>query len=343
MRILCIDGHFFLRAFRELGHEVLGIGPSCLMDVPVDRVLSLKDLHDILNARGFAPDAVLWADTCKPPLVAGLETLPWPTLAYSIDQYLNPWHQSYSAGFDAVFVAQKDYLPMFEAEHPRPAVWLPLFCDPFVLRGVPPGLEPGGRDIPVAFVGTPDPGANPARKPFLDAFERLAPLTRVCGDYAPVFTRSRLALNQSAAGELNFRVFEAMCCGVAVLTEDIGNGLGELFTPGEDLLVYPRGDAPAAAGIALAALAGDKLEEIARSGREKALRRHTVEARAKTILAWAARLAAQGAPARRLRDIAAVRARMANAYAILALDEQLPLTPEHRRFYLELAAAVRGG
>ncbi|WP_243310791.1 glycosyltransferase [Fundidesulfovibrio agrisoli] len=338
MRILCIDGHFFLRAFRELGHEVLGIGPSCLMDVPVDRVLSLKDLHDILDARGFTPDAVLWADTCKPPLVAGLETLPWPTLAYSIDQYLNPWHQSYSAGFDAVFVAQKDYLPMFQAEHPRPAVWLPLFCDPSVLAG----LEQGERDIPVAFVGTPDPGANPARRPFLEAFERLVPLARVCGEYAPVFARSRLVLNQSAAGELNFRVFEAMCCGAVVLTEDIGNGLRELFTPGEDLLLYPRGDAPAAANAALAALAGDKLEGIARSGREKALRRHTVEARAKTILAWAARLAAQGAPARRLRDIASVRARMANAYAILALDEHLPLTPEHRQFYLELAGSNLG-
>lgn len=334
MRILCIDGDYFVSAFRSLGHDVLALGMGGNVDVKAGQLLSLRKLQDILAARGFTPDVALWSDTCKPPMVAGMEALPWPSMAFSVDQYLNPWHQAFSAGFDAAFVAQRDYLPMFAAEHPRPAVWLPLFCDPGALADPAPA-----RDIPVSFVGTQDPPFNPGRKALLSDFRRLCPLVAVTGAYGPVYSRSRLVLNQSAAGELNFRIFEGMCCGAAMLTEDVGNGLTELFTPGEDILVYPRGDAAAAAAVARAALAGPDTAALAARGQEKVLRAHTVTARAKTILAWAERLLARQAHAARLRGLDGLRARMANAYRILAMDEKLPLTPQYRAFFLELAAS----
>ena len=339
MRLLCLDGPYFLAAFRELGVTTLSIGASPGLDVVIDRPLSLGRLLALLNARSFIPDAVLWADTCQPPTVAGLESLPWPTMAYSIDQYLNPWHLAFSAGFDLALVAQRDYLPLFVQELPkRPVHWLPLFCNPGHDQ------DPGGpRDIPVSFVGTLNPSGNPARAPFLEAFKTHFPLEAASGDYRPVFGRSRIVLNQSAAGELNFRLFQAMACGATVLTEDTGNGLADLFTPGEHLLLYPRGDARAAADMARAALASPALEAIAQAGRREVLRRHTVEIRAKTILAWARRLSATAAHARRLANGPALRRRMATAYEILALDENLPLPLEHRRFYLELAAKTTSG
>ena len=52
--------------------------------------------------------------------------------------------------------------------------------------------------------------SNPARKAFFDAFRTHIPLYTQKGLYAPIYARSRLVLNQSAAGELNFRLFEAM-------------------------------------------------------------------------------------------------------------------------------------
>jgi len=333
MRILCIDGDYFIPTFRKLGHDVLGIGVSGHIDVKVNETLSLKKLLDILNGQGFSPDVMLWADTCRLPMVTGIEALPWPTMAFSIDQYMNPWHQPFSAGFDVVFVAQRDYLDMFAHEYPRPAVWLPLFCNPAIVSE-----DAQHRDIPVSFVGTLDPPFNPARKPLLEEFKRMAPLVAVSGRFEPVYSRSRLVLNQSAAGELNFRIFEAMCCGATVLTEDVGNGMSDLFTPGVDVLLYPRGDAKRAAAIAQEALARLDLETVARAGQKKVLRAHSVTARAKTILSWAERLYSCKAHMTRMRDQDTLRRRMSNAYRILALDEKLPITQAHRHFFLEVAA-----
>lgn len=336
MRILCVDGPYFLDAWRAMGHQVLGIGTSPGLDVRLARPLSLRKLLELLDSRGFVPDVAVWADTCQPPSVAGLESLPWPTLGYSIDQYLNPWHVPFSVGFDLFLVAQRDYVPLFAAEHPRPVRWMPLFCNPE--RDRDPGTA---RDVPLCFVGTVGSPANPARGPFLDAVGRLAPLDVSTGDYVSLFGRSRMVINQSAAGELNFRLFQAMACGAAVLTEAVDNGLEVLFTPGEHLLTYPRGDAVRAAALARVWLDEPRLGEIAAAGRRAVLARHTVRARAESVAAHLAALVRKQSHRSRLTDGQSMRARMATAYAVLATDESLPLPAEHRGFYLELAARTR--
>lgn len=338
MRIVNLHHGAFVPTFRKLGHEVLsiGTGPGC--DVVLAEPLSHKRFLGLLDERGLRPDLVFWCDACQVPWIFGLESLPAVVIGYSVDQYVNPWHVPYSAGFDAVFVAQKDYLPLFVTpETPRPAAWLPLFCDP----AKAPATETA-RDIPISFVGTVGDTVNTDRKPFLDAFRTRAPLVATSGAYGPVYGRSRLVLNQSAAGELNFRVFEAMACGAALLTEDVGNGLRELFTPGEDLFVYRRGDPADAAGKGLAALADpERLTRVAASGRRKTLAGHTVTARARHILETAVRLAAAGAVRRRLDRLAHVRAAVGRAYLFLATDEALPLPREQREFFLEQANALR--
>ncbi|WP_368076627.1 glycosyltransferase [uncultured Desulfovibrio sp.] len=48
-----------------------------------------------------------------------------------------------------------------------------------------------------------------------------------------------MTLNQKAFSEVNFRCFEAMACGAALLMEQCGNGLDELFTPDEDISPIP--------------------------------------------------------------------------------------------------------
>lgn len=333
MRIIVLHNGILIPSLRRLGHAILHMGTTPDCDVVLSEPLSHRRFLELLTASGFRPDLVLWCDACQPPWVFGLENLPTVVIGYSIDQYLNPWHVPYSAAFDAVFVAQKDYLPLFDpAYFQRPAQWLPLFCDP---DRIPAETCP--RDIPVSFVGTLAGSANPGRKHFLDAFRHRAPLFATSGAYGPVYSRSRLVLNQSAAGELNFRVFEAMACGAALLTEATENGLQDLFEPGTELLVYPRGDAAAAANLALAVVDDPALPELAATGRAKVLAAHTALHRARVILAMARRLEAVGAPRQRLARRRALALEVAKAYAALGTDTALPLSIEQRRFYLDLA------
>lgn len=333
MRIVNLHHAGFVSTFRKLGHDVLSIGTTPDCDVALTEPLSLRRFRDLLASRDFAPDCVLWFDSCQPPWVFGLETLPAVLVGYSVDQYMNPWHVPLSAGFDAFFVAQKDYLPLF-THYPRPCRWLPLFCAPE--RDRDPGIP---RDIPVSFVGTVAGRANPARKAFLDRLRTRIPLYVGKGRYAPIYGRSRIVLNQSAAGELNFRVFEAMACGAALLTEDVANGLRDLFTPGVDLLVYRRGEPDHAATVALHALAHPDLAAIAASGRRKTLASHTVTSRAHAILEAVRTAQADNAVGNRLARLESIRREVAKAYTFLATDTQLPLSVAERRFYLAMAGS----
>lgn len=336
MKILNVEGRHFEQSFRRLGHEVLTIGQGPGFDVPLTEMLSLKGLLDLLEARGFRPDVALWCDQCQPPQVLGLECLPCLTVGFSIDQYCNPWHVPLSAGFDILLAAQRDYLPMFESPRlPRRVEWFPLFCD--LDHDRDPGLE---RDIPVGFVGTLDPPLNPQRKPFLEAFRRGAPLVLRQGDYRPVFARSRMVLNQCAVGELNFRIFQAMSCGAALLTEDCGNGLRELFIPGEDLFVYARGDAAGAARTARQALGSPDLAQVAKCGQDKARARHSSLARAKRIIALAEAALRHGPPRWRRDNAALVREETARAYGMLASDLELPLPANLRSHFAALAGRM---
>lgn len=336
MRILSLDGTYLNAALREMGHEVLALGQEPGCDVVLTSPLSARDLAGLMRSRGFQPDAALWCDTCRPPQVFGLETLACPILGYSIDQYCNPWHVPYSALFEHLFLAQKTFLPAFSrADLPRGLEWAPLFCDPLVDR---PGDEE--RDIPVSFVGTLDPPLNPGRKPFLEDFRRRLPLVHLTGDYVPVFGRSRIVLNQSCVGELNFRVFQAMACGAAVLTEATDNGLAELFSPGAEVLTYPRGDMASAAETARRALADPALPGLAEAGRAKALARHSTTARTRRVLELVRTLRQRRAWEWRLDQAAVVRREIGQAYAMLATDLRLPLPDGYRALLARTAGEL---
>ncbi len=333
MKILNINGLYFSHVFKSMGHEVLSLGTSRDCDILLAEFLSQKRLLETLKSRGFHPDLVLWCDTCQIPSVLGIEGLPSLTIGFSIDQYCNPWHVPYSAAFDCFLVAQKDYLPFFALQQiRRPVRWFPLFCDPEKDRDT--GLE---RDIPISFVGTLEGRFNKDRKPFLQSFKRLAPLFMYTGDYVPIFNRSMVVLNQSAVGECNFRIFQAMACGALVLTEDTGNGLRELFEPDTELLLYPRNDPSAAATVARNALVDPHSLQTAIAGREKVLSKHTTAHRAREIISLAERMLGADVPKKRLQQKDAIKREMRNAYLFLATDEDLALPKLHRDFYRYLA------
>ncbi len=267
------------RGLTAQGHDVLSFGLSKPADIVTDHTIRTQRIMEEAGKHGFCPDALLYCDNGNLPMLLDPENLGIPSVWYSIDTYCNPWHIPYAKGFDKVLVAQKDSLSLFTDQGLEPE-WFPLFANADTLH------EPGGtRDVPVAFVGTLGHRNNPDRAPFLEAFKKLHPLVHYQGNFVPLFIRSRIVLNQTAAHEVNFRCFEAIACGAALLMETCQNGLSELFAIGEEILpTYTRNNAQEAAMRAREALAdSERLERIAMAGFLAVKNRHTDRVRAGTL------------------------------------------------------------
>jgi len=287
MRILHLGNPQVVPALRALGHDVRVASQLCPLLVAPGRPVDARVLY-----REFAPDAEAFfmADTLgRQTLAYGLEDLPIPRVYWAIDVHVNFfWQRHYAALFDLVLVAQKDYVPLFEAEG-VPARWLPWGIDPTLFRD--PGLA---RTIDIAFVGVVDAN-RPKRAAALAELRRRFdvvtlgedPTRRLAeSEMARVFASAKIVFNESVMGDVNFRTFEAMACGALLLTERTGNGLDDLFTSGEQLVAYGPESLLQQAGHFLAAPA--ERERIARAGAEAVAAHHTMAARMATLTDWLA-------------------------------------------------------
>ncbi len=287
VRILHLGNHQVVPALRALGHDVR-VAKELRPDlIEPGRPVDVRILH-----REIAPDAevFLMADTLgRQTLAHGVEDLPIPRLYWAIDVHLNFfWQRHYGALFDLVLVAQRDYVPLFEAAG-VPARWLPWGIDPALFhdRGL-------ARTIDIAFVGVVDAN-RPKRAAAVAELRRHFGMVTFGADathrlpeseMARVFGSAKIVFNESVLGDVNFRTFEAMACGALVLTEKTGNGLCELFTPGEHLAVYTPDDLLAQAANHLAADA--VRERIGRAAAAAIAARHTMAARMATLSGWLA-------------------------------------------------------
>lgn len=321
-------------ALNRLGHRTLTVHPGAHADLPTPHTFAVRHLLHRLETAGFTPDALFYCDDGNMPQLLDPQNVPWPAVRYSIDTYCNPWHIPYSWGFDATLVAQKDYVELFSQEG-MAAQWFPLFYPQFSLAE----SDFAERDIPVSFVGTLGHKNNPDREPFLKAFRAQHPLVILSGDYRPIFERSRIALNQTAASEVNFRCFEAISCGAALLMETCGNGLDDLFAQEQEILpTYARNNAQAAAAIAARALSQPQwLAEVASAGSRAVRQRHTDTVRAVRLTQIMAELCASHAHTERLDQSLEKRSALIRAaYGILASEITDPNLQEHREFFKKL-------
>ena len=232
VRILHVGNVHLVDPLRAHGHEVI----AAFEEYPALAVPGVPfDVRALWRRLPFAPDLLLVADTLGPQaLPFGLEDVPVPRVYYAVDVHVNFfWQRYYARLFDLVLVAQKDYVPVFDV----PARWLPWGADERVFR------ERGlARIHDLVFAGTVDPATRPKRAAIvaclrerfgLETFGESVEKRLTWEEMGALFASSKIVLNESILGDLNFRVFEAMACGALLLTERIDNGLLDPLAPGE--------------------------------------------------------------------------------------------------------------
>lgn len=189
------------------------------------------------------PDAVLVGDSSLPPFVLGVENFPCPTIFYAVDTHIHSWLPFYGQAFDACLVSLRDHLPLFTRARggrlPAECVlWYPPCAPALPETEVPPHFLDMPKEWDCLFVGTVNQDTTPLRKRFFELLGKKVPIEIRTGNYRTLFPRARLVINICEKGDLNFRVFESMGCGAALLTPRIRNGQEILFLPGEHMQLY---------------------------------------------------------------------------------------------------------
>jgi hypothetical protein len=287
MNILSLGTPLFSSSWRAAGHRVLVLADGAQSSHEDNHAFDFFSHPDTcaerfgLIADQFHPDVIFQGDHSTPLIHCGLEDIGIPKAWYSIDSHLHlNWHKHYAALFDRVFVAQKSLVPHLSRYQPQ-ACWLPPFC-----QQTAEFTTWAGREHDAAFVGTLDRARNPERVRLFDTLQQSGiSIFLATGAYRPVYSSSRIVINQAVKDDLNLRVFEAMGCGCLLVTDRITHSLHDLFNEGRDYLAYAPGDAAdCAQKVTWAMEHPDKAEGIARSGHAKTLEWHCEAHRAAQVM-----------------------------------------------------------
>ncbi|MBQ9537456.1 MAG: glycosyltransferase family 1 protein [Desulfovibrionaceae bacterium] len=193
--------------------------------------------QDIAEIAGFTPDILVVADKSLPPFVLGVEDFPCLTVFYAVDSHLQSYYPYYAQAFDACLLSLKDHIPLFVGPflQKERILWSPPFAKD-EHRPKPNITSEIKWDC--IFVGRVTENM-PKRKQFLDELANRLPNFYVTfGQYEKLFPQAKVVLNFCEHGDLNFRVFEALGMGSALVTPSIKNGQDSLFTCGEHFLLY---------------------------------------------------------------------------------------------------------
>ncbi len=275
-------GYHLERALRDLGHTTTYVGLPGSQRPGYD---STVPITEIVAALPQPPDLYLWIDPAGRYFPPGIQDLPISTACYLVDVHLGTWRQQAARFFDAVFIAQKDYVDAFRrAVGHEQVYWLPLAAAPDVHRQL---------DLPkiydVGFVGNiarahrSTPRARRlkliAERFNMNDFYRTYTLEEV----GRIYNQSRIVFNTSIAGDVTMRVFEGTACGALMLTDLVANGLNELFEIGQEIITY-QDDVDLLDKIAYYLEHERDRAIIAQAGHQRAITQHTYAHRMKAAL-----------------------------------------------------------
>lgn len=289
---------FFSEHLRALGHDLR------FRYLRPGDVYRWEDILDLTG--GTAPGLVVYADVSLSPPLVGVERYPCLTAFYAVDSHIHSWYPMYAQGFDLCLASIREHMPRFASGRlDASRVW---WTPPHARDHERPPAHAPEKEWDLLFVGTMNPELSPERCAFLNAVrERVPGFHAQSGAFAELFPRARLALNECRAGELNFRIFEALGMGTCLLTPDTGPPLTDLFTDGEHLFFYPDRDAAALADLARRLLAKPALyERAARAGLAEVDAKHRASVRAKEFAERIDALVVQGLAERFVRERLAV-------------------------------------
>ena len=180
--------------------------------------------------------------------------------------------------FDVVFCAHRSDVQRFE-DLGLSAFHLPFAYDPDVMR--PMRLS---AKYDLAFIGTP---TKERLKVLRKISEHRPDLRLFVGqrwqhDMARINNQSRMVLNISRAGEINWRVFEVLGCKSLLVTSE-SKEIGALFRDGKHLVMYEDGKDLSAKVENLLTMP-EVRKRIAAQGFEEVSSKHTFHHRAQYIL-----------------------------------------------------------
>ncbi len=288
--------HYLRRAF-EKKHQVVTSGAS--MPAEVLKIWNLENMkapilnQDIPRAvardaqsilarmpKGFTPDFFLWVESGLDGPPAGLEMLAIPKAAYFIDTHLHiENHINLARQFDVVFLAQREYIPAFKERGIANVHWLPLGCDPEIH-----GKREMAKIYDIGFAGSITP-QHQRRAALLEKLQRRfnVKIERVfLEEMAELYSASKIVFNNAIRNDLNMRVFEALCSGSLLLTDN-AEGLADFFEDRRHLVVYTDANIEELAAYYLSH--DEERESIAKAGRDMVLGEHTYAHRSEQIVA----------------------------------------------------------
>jgi hypothetical protein len=266
-------GNYFRKSWM-CNHDLLYLSQLCPWPLQISNFLKDNNI-----------DLLVAIDPIGVRFPSDLDKSPCPTAIYLIDVHQNLEHRLKLAHcFDYVFVAQKDYLPVFIDAGIKNVFWLPLACDP-TFHLSPEATE--AKHYEIGFVGNFGAGDGQRQK-ILNIMSQRFKMNDLRRSYRPeeiglIYSRSELVFNWSINGDVNMRIFEALCSGRLLLTNMVPNGLEELFTDKKHLVIYHSINEL----IELAQYYLDhpvEREAIARNGQQEVLANHTYQHRAEQIL-----------------------------------------------------------
>jgi len=230
-------------------------------------------------------DYHMWIDWGEDALMPNLPykpmTPPKPNIYVTSDTHLGyPYRLSRAREFDWVFCNQmravedfiKDGIPK------ERCLWLPHAAEPLAY---PKKTYINKYDV--CFVGNV---GDWNRVNFLDRMFKEFPNffygKRLFEEAAEIYQQSKIVLNISIKDDINMRVFEALCCGSFLLTNELPT-LPILFKDGVHLATYK--DEQEAVDKAKYYMEHEDLrKKIAQAGYEEVMKKHTYEHRIKSVM-----------------------------------------------------------
>ena len=254
-------------------------------DIPMAR--GQVDIGQVLDQlpKGWHPDVMMWVDSATGFLPMGLEKLDCPTVCLSVDTHTGQldWRLQYAKMFSHTYLVHNQFIDHFKAAGCPFVGWLPSACAPDVH-----GKIPANKSYEIGFVGQTHRQWHPHRVRLL---ERLIKAgfdvhieSKILQEMALFNSRSEILFNRSLNGDLNMRVFEALCSGSMLLTDRLPENtlLNDLFTDREHLVLYDDDNLEELVRYYLNH--EDEREAIAAAGREAVLGGHTYAHRADQII-----------------------------------------------------------